>query len=669
MVERFDLVVLGAGLTGSAIAFHAVQDTASRVLLVDTTRAVASPSSTATSAGILSVQGWDPWDLGLVRESADEYRRLSETYGASPVRHNGGVRVARTEEGARWLERVARVLRTESADVRAVDHGELRDLLPFAEFEGIRGAIHTPEDAVVSAPDLAATYRRAARLRGARIEADAGASLTATPGGGWELHGACEARAERLVVACGPWTKGALRRLGYSLPLAPFRAQVVTLRPRPLLPTFPTLHDLDVNVYVRPAPSGRILAGDGTGTREEDPDRWEANADPGFVEGASAGVRDLFSGLRSLSPENAWAGLCAATPDRFPLVGPVPGASGLYVACGFNGLGTMRAGALARRLADGIAGMGWEGLSPAGPDRFPSDAAPFDPRPEFPLEAPEGTPLPPAPRAAGSGADAGASSSPGPPWASRPIGSIPEVGRLRWSPLSEWFDPLLPLFAEDALRTGGAVEVVEDEGRVRGLFLTGSSEGVGSGFTRSRAVATSFLDRSPPGGIYLEEPWRTGAEPVEVFAADLRDWEPSEPMRNSIRIAAPSDLPGLRQLMRGEIGPGVDPWLATLPRPEETAFLCEMDGRPVGVSWLSRVGSAARGHSFVVHPRYRGIGIGTDLLTARMLWLQSTGGRTVVSEIYDGNLASRRAAERAGMAPVATMYHFRPPAPGPAGGP
>jgi RimJ/RimL family protein N-acetyltransferase len=65
-----------------------------------------------------------------------------------------------------------------------------------------------------------------------------------------------------------------------------------------------------------------------------------------------------------------------------------------------------------------------------------------------------------------------------------------------------------------------------------------------------------------------------------------------------------------------------------------------------------------------VHPRYQRLGIGTDLLTARMLWLQRSGGRQVVSEIYGGNLASRTAAERAGMALVGQMFHFRPARPG-----
>ena len=129
-------------------------------------------------------------------------------------------------------------------------------------------------------------------------------------------------------------------------------------------------------------------------------------------------------------------------------------------------------------------------------------------------------------------------------------------------------------------------------------------------------------------------------------------------LRNPIRIAGPADLPPIRRLMR-ELGAiGDDDWFDTLPRPEETAFLCEIEGRIAGVSWVTRVGRYARGHSFVVLPRFRGLGVGTDLLNARMMWIHRMGVVQVVSEIYDGNVASRTAAERAGMACVARMYHY-----------
>jgi sarcosine oxidase, subunit beta len=663
MTDKFDVAVLGTGLFGAALAFHLASNGSTRVIALEARTSPPYPSATSASAGILSLQGWDPWDLALVRESLGEYRRLAGEEGALPLRQDGGLRVARTDEGARWLERVHRALVSEGIDARWAASGELRDLLPPADLSDARAALLTPEDATIASPELRGAYLRAASRGGARlVSLPQPVAVGRGPDGSWSLGEPVSASADSLAIACGAWSKPLLTSLGHPLPLAPFRAQALRLRPRPLTGPFPTLHDLDWNVYVRPGFLGRLVVGDGTGTREEDPFRWNPDGDAAFVDHALDAVRGVFDGFDAVRPEAAWAGLCVASPDRFPLVGRVPGARGLYVASGFNGFGTMRAGGLARRLAEAIRTGRWEALEPADPLRLPLPPRPFDPRPEFPLEAgePDGSPARKSP-----GGQEPLAAWHGGPRAEvryRVLRSPEEIDAVCWTPLSEWFDPFLPLFAKDAVRTGGHAEVAEEEGVVRGLRLLGSSEGVGSGFTRERRIAERYLTEMEAAGLYLEEAWAPGGERVEILAADLRDWEPRERLRNAVRIARPGDLPAIRRLMREELGTGVDPWLASLPRREETAFVCEIEGRIAGMSWLSRVGAFARGHSFVVHPRYRGLGIGTDLLTARMLWLQKTGGRQVVSEIYDGNRASRTAAERAGMALVGSMVHYRPAA-------
>ncbi len=89
---------------------------------------------------------------------------------------------------------------------------------------------------------------------------------------------------------------------------------------------------------------------------------------------------------------SSWAGVCTATPDRRPLIGPVPGAEALYCLTGFNGFGVMRAGGAARRLADLLsegeeAGGPRAALQPVWPGRFPDPRAPFAPKPGFTLEA------------------------------------------------------------------------------------------------------------------------------------------------------------------------------------------------------------------------------------------------------------------------------------------
>ncbi len=658
MTEKFDVTILGTGLFGAALAYHLAQGTRRRVLALDTARGPRQPSATATSAGILSVQGWDPWDLVLVRESVAEYARLAEEEGVEPVRPNGGLRVARSAEGARWLARVHRVLEQEGEEVRTVGPREARELLPFADMDDVQAALYTPLDAVTEPSALQSAYLRAADRAGAvHRREETPPEVERLPGGGWKVGGERGGISETLVVAAGAWSKSVLTDLGHRLPLAPFRAQVLRVRPHPLLPVFPSLHDLDLNVYVRPADHGRLLIGDGTGTREEDPSRWAPEADRPWVEQTVATLRTVIRGLPDAPVEAAWAGLCVASPDRFPVVGRVPGEAHLIVASGFNGLGSMRAAGLARRLADALGSGAWDPLRPADPARFAAAWRSFEPRPQFPLE---GESDGPAREVAGTFRDLPPEARASHEIRYRLLAGAEEADGLRWTSLSDWFDPFLGQFAKDALRTGGTVEVAEEAGRVRGLLLAGSSEGVGSGFTRTRVIAERYLSRMDPGGLYLDAAWRPGGEPVEIFAADLRDWRSEERLRNPVRLAGPEDLPRVRALMHEELGPSVDRWFATLPRPEENAFLCEVGGRVVGVSWITRVGPFARGHSFSVHPRYRGLGIGSDLLTARMLWLRRTGGRQVVSEIYDGNLASRTAAERAGMSLVDRMYHFRP---------
>ena len=44
------------------------------------------------------------------------------------------------------------------------------------------------------------------------------------------------------------------------------------------------------------------------------------------------------------------------TPDRQPILGPVPGHDGLYVAAGFSGHGFMIAPAVGRIVADAVVG-------------------------------------------------------------------------------------------------------------------------------------------------------------------------------------------------------------------------------------------------------------------------------------------------------------------------
>ena len=128
--------------------------------------------------------------------------------------------------------------------------------------------------------------------------------------------------ADRVVLAAGAWTA---RRLAKRLPIAPVKGQTLRLQgPLPATRIIRSEH-----VYVVPRASGETVIG---ATVED------AGFDTTVTEAATASL--LRQAIRAvpavaeLALVEAIASLRPATPDSLPLLGPVPGQNGLYVAAG-----------------------------------------------------------------------------------------------------------------------------------------------------------------------------------------------------------------------------------------------------------------------------------------------------------------------------------------------
>ncbi len=149
-------------------------------------------------------------------------------------------------------------------------------MLPAGRFDDVEVAILSRHDACVTPSAMTTIYAELARHAGATFELGVPYRSLHREPGRWVLDlGDRSVSARRLVVAAGAWSKRLLAELGHPLPMAPYRTQAALLLPSPA-PTepFPTAHDLDTDVYLRPEANGRILGGDGTEKVEADPDRF-----------------------------------------------------------------------------------------------------------------------------------------------------------------------------------------------------------------------------------------------------------------------------------------------------------------------------------------------------------------------------------------------------------
>ena len=391
--SHYATIVLGAGVAGAALTYHLAQRHGGPILLYDPSTPAAG--ATGRAAGIVTDQLWNRWDVDVAREAQQEYARLCARHDPSAYTANGFVRWTASAAAADAMDEAARRLAGWGVRVEKIGPNELAELFPWGRFNDVRVGLRGRSDAVVTPSTLAEIYVREGRALG--VEALFGVPMQTVRSSveGGELRAGGETyRAERIVVAAGAWSKRILETMGRPLPLVPYRVQAATVRPPTTPPhEFPSGHDIDRDVYFRPEGPGRVLAGNGTESIEADPDHFVLTGDERFLVHLAETFSLRLPGWAACDLVRAWAGVCAATPDRRPLVGAVPGEAGLFVIAGFNGFGVMRAGAVARRLADRIVdGAGSRGdreLTEVAPGRFRPPYAPFLPRPGFTLEAGE----------------------------------------------------------------------------------------------------------------------------------------------------------------------------------------------------------------------------------------------------------------------------------------
>jgi sarcosine oxidase subunit beta len=136
-----------------------------------------------------------------------------------------------------------------------------------------------------------------------------------------------------------------------DVPVEPLRRMLVPSEPFDQYPhTAPMTIDMSNGFHFRPESLGFLLAWN-------DPDErpsYNTEFDPAFVEKIlvhAANRVPIFEKL-PINPKRAWAGLYEMTPDHHPILGPVPEATGLFLANGFSGHGVMHAPATGKILSD-----------------------------------------------------------------------------------------------------------------------------------------------------------------------------------------------------------------------------------------------------------------------------------------------------------------------------
>ncbi len=370
-MEHTEILIVGAGVIGSAIAYHLARD-GRRVLVVDRAGIAEEPAASWASAGGVRRQGRNPAEAALASAAIARWPRLEQELQADlHYRQGGNLLLAESDvEAESLITFVHQQQAMGFSDVRLLDRDDVRALVPGIGDQIVAGS-YSPADGQADPARTTRAFAAAAQRHGARywIETDCTALLARTS----QVLGAQTARgevsAETVVLAAGAWSDALADGVGLRLPVRMRAYQM--LRSTPAAPQLlsPVVSAVGRTLSLKQLPDGAFLLGGGwPGDPTED--RRGYTLRQASIDGNWSAACAILPVVGQQRLERAWCGLEAESIDEIPFVGRVAGLEGLVVAVGFSGHGFAIAPEVGRATADLILGRPAPALAGLGPERI-----------------------------------------------------------------------------------------------------------------------------------------------------------------------------------------------------------------------------------------------------------------------------------------------------------
>jgi sarcosine oxidase, subunit beta len=356
MSESFDVVVVGAGITGVSTAYHLLKLGVGRVLLLE--RAAPAAGGTGKSAAIVRQHYSSALMARLALESVAVLEEVErETPGAF---YQSGYMMLVPQELRQAADSNLEMQRAVGIDTRWLTSEEIATKAPWLDSRNIGGVAYEARggyaDPVRVTEHFIGKFRDAGGVVRVRTPCRAlwrdGDRVTGVVVDGDHIE------AGAVVNAAGPWAKPLAEQANIPMPLRAVREQdsIWQARGGRPLPEVSISNAVDA-IYLRPMGEGRFLIGQGFPKEyfDVDPYNYRETADQAFIELMAERAIGRFPPLQGMALLSAYAALYDVTPDWHPFIGPRTGIDGYYDACGGSGHGFKVGPAIGRGLAECIA--------------------------------------------------------------------------------------------------------------------------------------------------------------------------------------------------------------------------------------------------------------------------------------------------------------------------
>jgi sarcosine oxidase subunit beta len=348
-VERADVVIIGGGIAGLALAWELCRRASRRIVVLE--RRFSGYGSSMRNIGRVRAMQLTPELAEIAIAAQAKHAGLSRELGRSTLFWRAGYALVLYEpDELEFMRGVQRMLRGMGLKTELLQGGRILDRLPILRGGATPlGALIRP-DASVHHDAVMFAYRQACLSNGILIrEGIEAAAIEAANGRvGSVATGRDEIATPLVINAAGAWSSALSAKAGIKVPNRPLRRQALVTEPsRPFMTTMVSFYR-PVEGWFHQTLRGEVVMGV---VPPDEPVGTDLNASASSLARTAKGILAKAPRLGSLRVVRQWAGLYDVTPDRKPTVGPVTALPGFVQLNGCNGRGFALFPVLAELLA------------------------------------------------------------------------------------------------------------------------------------------------------------------------------------------------------------------------------------------------------------------------------------------------------------------------------
>ena len=353
-----EIVIIGAGIIGSSIAYHLARKGAKNILVLERDPAsdpnqpapdLSVRASCARATGGFRVQYGTLVNVRLSLLAREELLEFETLTGVNPdYEQRGYLFLAQNASQLEGLQQALTVQRSAGLEVsRIVTPSEIHALNPALSLEGIAGGSYCPWDGFVRPLAMRRGYQQAAELMGVQFKFGCEVTLERSADGVRVVCDGQTLNAGAVINAAGAWAAALMRGANLELPVTPVKRQIAATIPTQVLPS-----DMPMSIFAGDGFHLRVRDGRVLLLMPFDFDAQDLTYDSAWLPALLAHTRARVPALRDVPIETGWAGLYEVSPDGHALLGRHWEAQNLYLANGSSGHGVMHSPALGKLLSE-----------------------------------------------------------------------------------------------------------------------------------------------------------------------------------------------------------------------------------------------------------------------------------------------------------------------------